>query len=800
MFGSTFFVFLLAIISTVNSECPNGCSGHGTCNAYDICTCDAQHQGNDCSERTCAFGKAHSDISKGDINGDGVVSNSDVIVGHNGIVFRYGTTEGFPSMTDSDQNILHNTAHDYAECSSKGTCDRSTGTCHCFPGYDGVACQRASCPGYPASCSGHGVCKTIKQLAKADYGNIYELWDEDATMGCECDSGYFGADCSLRKCKVGQDPLYEDDVGQRKTAQYFIGIFTTNTTIHDSESLFHDGTTDELSGTYRYLFTDEYGKKWETATLYENADCTSVVNAFQGIPSDVLPPNAIRCTHLNIKNEAVSDIGLNATQESLKDAYSEELISANMMNFWMQNYGSDHFALNVSRSQTYTHVSGDVYVLRFPTISRLPPIEIETYIDGNSNDPTLVSDGIDMTNQDARIVIYSDGQLAETNDWFGDYCVGVRVQIKVDTELGNYLDFVGGEAEGNKLKTCLGDGDGYSGNNVGLQNWDFGNYLFPHLIKITKLSKNADDDSDYLAIYYSEKNKKFLMLNPYVPRDMNSTMMLSPSQTADNLRDYPGQSNNWYNVFTTQGTMKLVSRHSQVIASPGFSMIYTVNATNDYSWITPEYDSFESNTGDLSCENFASSQHLTPDMASQDSMTLGTTFTSCIQKDDWILLLGALNGTLNGTSPPKNVDYDVDQDPYNDVYGNNPTYINIYQVKEIGIRDALHTKEEMLNIGANGASLQGRRYYGMNESSAFLRNQITLDQSPNFHSSNNIEVNGPTGRREINVYKFFPSTASTYEVMAECSGRGTCDTTTGLCQCFAGYTGDACSIQAVTSC
>jgi hypothetical protein len=31
------------------------------------------------------------------------------------------------------------------ECSNKGTCGRSTGECNCFHGYDGVACQRASC-------------------------------------------------------------------------------------------------------------------------------------------------------------------------------------------------------------------------------------------------------------------------------------------------------------------------------------------------------------------------------------------------------------------------------------------------------------------------------------------------------------------------------------------------------------------------------------------------------------------------------------------------------------------------------
>ena len=30
-------------------------------------------------------------------------------------------------------------------------------------------------------------------------------------MGCSCDPGYSGADCSSRMCKYGIDPLYIDD-------------------------------------------------------------------------------------------------------------------------------------------------------------------------------------------------------------------------------------------------------------------------------------------------------------------------------------------------------------------------------------------------------------------------------------------------------------------------------------------------------------------------------------------------------------------------------------------------------------
>jgi hypothetical protein len=48
---------------------------------------------------------------------------------------------------------------------------------------------------------------------------------------------------------------------------------------------------------------------------------------------------------------------------------------------------------------------------------------------------------------------------------------------------------------------------------------------------------------------------------------------------------------------------------------------------------------------------------------------------------------------------------------------------------------------------------------------------------------------------KFQIYKFIPKAASTYKYVAECSNRGTCDYTTGLCTCFSGYSSDACQTQ-----
>jgi hypothetical protein len=78
----------------------------------------------DCSKRTCPAGKAWADVPAAD-----------------------------------------KTAHRLAECSNRGTCDRSTGQCKCFDGFTGDACNRNKCPN---DCSGHGQCLSMRQLARLD--------------------------------------------------------------------------------------------------------------------------------------------------------------------------------------------------------------------------------------------------------------------------------------------------------------------------------------------------------------------------------------------------------------------------------------------------------------------------------------------------------------------------------------------------------------------------------------------------------------------------------------------------------
>jgi hypothetical protein len=174
---------LLLAVASVNADCENSCSGHGDCGLDDVCTC-YQNWGvgmgglsGDCSERICPYDIAFVDGP--DMNGE---------------------------------------FHKYAECSGRGLCDRNTGECQCFDGYNGQGCQRATCPN---DCSGHGTCEFIEDLTFGSksafqkegsvtdelYNFPYYGWDKGKNRACKCDAPYGDYDCSKRMCPHGNDVM-----------------------------------------------------------------------------------------------------------------------------------------------------------------------------------------------------------------------------------------------------------------------------------------------------------------------------------------------------------------------------------------------------------------------------------------------------------------------------------------------------------------------------------------------------------------------------------------------------------------
>jgi len=175
---------LLSFVVAANAKCDNSCSGHGTCSYNTKCECydnwglGLSHDTGDCSQRICPYDFAWVDK---------------------------------PTKIGAH--------HNYAECSSTGICNRDSGECECFPGFEGKACQRAACPN---DCSGHGQCLYIENLPfqvvpndankpytfRQDPATFwYPIWDQTKSRQCVCDPEYGDVDCSKRMCPYGTDVM-----------------------------------------------------------------------------------------------------------------------------------------------------------------------------------------------------------------------------------------------------------------------------------------------------------------------------------------------------------------------------------------------------------------------------------------------------------------------------------------------------------------------------------------------------------------------------------------------------------------
>jgi len=158
--------------------------------------------------------------------------------------------------------------HPYTECSSKGTCDRSSGVCECFDGYDGAACRRMKCD---EDCNGHGTCESMYDISTGAYTG----WDADKIQKCVCDPGYGGDKCEQRSCKKGDDPITLTVAG---SASFQVNEEQTLT--------FSTATTGEFTLQYK----DWRSRTWETWGLdVATITAGAVEEALEALPNSAIP-------------------------------------------------------------------------------------------------------------------------------------------------------------------------------------------------------------------------------------------------------------------------------------------------------------------------------------------------------------------------------------------------------------------------------------------------------------------------------------------------------------------------------
>ena len=656
------------------------------------------------------------------------------------------------------------------ECSNKGDCDRKTGQCSCYDGYDGVSCQRASCPGFPSACSGHGTCDTISQLAQADNNNIYLLWDKNTTMGCSCDAGFYGPDCSQRSCKYGLDPLYLDDATTIKYATFdFAVVATTNATITTStvpgvsmasgaNADFFDFWSQSNAGRFAIKFYDNVGKEWLTDSIPAGSSCSVIVATLEALPNNVVPANTVLCTQ-TVGNNANEVTGWSNQYDSQHPGTSTHpYLLTYQMAFWeafsnptgfnVDNSAggnvanpADYSTTNVAAAYSISsstgetgnvNLSGSIYRLKFtgnPGVFKQP--SIETYLDGNTR-PSIKS-------QSGTLIakVWTDGQQGEFNDYIADHCDGVTATLSyfiapgnTSTQLKGAFSYLSGltATEQGLLKLCLGDADGNPADNVEVYNWDYGSATYPHLIKLVRSVTTYLDGGYYAALYYDNS-----VAAQTVCGAGGCFKLFNPFKTPDLLP------NDQYEIYTTTGVLGRASSAHKTLFSFGGNYMYTLNTTADTLGVPAL--SLSTDTGDLSC------------------ITGIPTASVCLNKGDMITVLS--------TATP----------------GYNAPHMNLYTVNRI------QTLASVQDVDAYYPTGSGNIFpNGPTAAADAMTNIIVTDLSLNWGNSFDSES-------IFNVYKFVPGPTSTYNYVAECSNRGICNRATGSCGCFAGYTSDACSVQ-----
>lgn len=260
----TVLIIALRISKVASQACPNSCSKNGVCkNPGRECSCFEGFTGADCSLKLCPQGLAWADVASG-----------------------------------------IDKAHNLAECSNMGLCDRTTGKCKCNTGFDGAACDRKICPGTTNNgpCSGNGKCMSMHNYALTkDPGlgtvsSYTSIWDAQSIYGCVCDTGYHGPDCSQRYCPSGDDPL--TGIGA--------DILSNPTQFNEIQMV-----TCKAGAGYFTLAFD--GKT--SANIPFNTGGTDLAYYLQNIPT--LGPNTVKVALLG--PQACSDSGASFTVEFLQN-------------------------------------------------------------------------------------------------------------------------------------------------------------------------------------------------------------------------------------------------------------------------------------------------------------------------------------------------------------------------------------------------------------------------------------------------------------------------------------------------
>lgn len=495
---------------------------------------------------------------------------------------------------------------------------------------------------------------------------------------------------------------------------------------------FNDGYAQPTTARLKVRFYDTHGHPWLTAPLVPGTfTCADLVQALEDIPGNVVPAGGTICTETKVVNENPLDSSTGIGAFTF--AYNTRYTFISNGGSKAQSFRYKPTFWDAGFRNSY---DSDDSVVGSMTGSIY---RLEFYNNPGVMLPleveTFLGDGkLPSTVSPGGDTIFrswTDGQQGEENDYFANHCKDVTVTI--DISGGVYFLTGLTAAEKYLLKACLSSSDWDPSNNQDIQVWDKGSVEFPHLIRMLRSHTDNLDGGYYVALVY------------------DTTIQLDNLGTEGTFRlltPFNGDYNSLedlteWEVYTTHGTLELTSDKTQATFDFASNILFTSNTT-----VPADGDLYH---GDMSCEG------------NTTDTTKNAYLNLCLMKNDIIMLM----------------------DPY--TVANNPEYMNMYTIKRLYTTP---TREYFRPVAFE-------KYFEPETSpkSAFLYNYdfynahvLNIDLTTNWaHSA--------TGSAVFRIYKFTPSIASTYRYIAECSNRGICNTYDGICDCFSGYAGEACTEQ-----
>jgi hypothetical protein len=106
----------------------------------------------------------------------------------------------------------------------------------------------------------------------------YNLWDANKIAGCVCDDGFSGHNCGSMKCPVGADPL--DVTGEDKENSHSSTSTATPSTYtkqNERQMLTMDSSRGAVSGSFTLTYTSMNGEKKTTASIPTAPELSSTV-------------------------------------------------------------------------------------------------------------------------------------------------------------------------------------------------------------------------------------------------------------------------------------------------------------------------------------------------------------------------------------------------------------------------------------------------------------------------------------------------------------------------------------------